>query len=400
VFTSLPGNTAHGTIFDVGANYHELGRLTGNVASQVLMGTSPGDIPVRNILPQRMMLNKTALANLKAPWKIPEDLVAKADSVIDETGTHEKAAAPRAVAAHKKWQLQLVEMNNVLDVEESESGLLKGLEEQGLVKDRDFEITIRNAQGDMATLNSLVDAALSQSPDLLLTLSTPTLQAALQRAQGKVPIVFTYCSSAIVAGAGKSTTDHLPNVTGVQTQAALDEMIALIRQMLPRAHRLGTLFVPAEVNMVFSKDELNKAATKAGMELVATGVATSSEVSDAALALAGRDIDVLCQVPGNMTAAAFGGIAQAAARRRIPIFAFQNVQAHEGAAVVLGRDYFDAGRDTGAIAARVLRGESPAKIPFETYTKTKLIVNPQAARAAGLTIPPAVLAQAAEVIKP
>ena len=76
----------------------------------------------------------------------------------------------------------------------------------------------------MATVNSLVDAATTEGADLLITLSTPTLQAALKRAAGK-PIVFTYLANAVAAGAGRSDEDHLPNVTGVYNTAAYAEML-------------------------------------------------------------------------------------------------------------------------------------------------------------------------------
>ncbi|HLA87785.1 MAG TPA: ABC transporter substrate binding protein, partial [Anaerolineales bacterium] len=68
------------------------------------------------------------------------------------------------------------------------------------------------------------------------------------------------------------------------------------------------------------------------------------------------------------------------------------------AAVVLARDYFDGGRESGFIAARVMRGENPANIPFQPFTKTKLIVNLEAARATGLKIPFPLLQKAGEVI--
>ena len=76
-----------------------------------------------------------------------------------------------------------MQFNNVLDVEEAEEGVLAGLREAGLVEGRDYVTTIRNAQGDMATVSSLIDAALVEGTDLLITFSTPTLQAALARAR-------------------------------------------------------------------------------------------------------------------------------------------------------------------------------------------------------------------------
>jgi ABC-type uncharacterized transport system substrate-binding protein len=388
VFTSIPGNAEKGAIFDLGADYFEVGRQTGSIAAQVLSGVDPATIPVRNVVPEKIPVNTAVLETLKAPWHIPDEVVARA-----------KAASSNIAPLSRKWKLNLIELNNVLDVEEAEAGILDGLKKAGLVEGRDYEVTIRNAQGDMATLNGLVDAAIAERADLLLTLSTPTLQAAIQRAQGRVPIVFTYVASAVKAGAGKSDTDHLPNVTGVPVVGAYDQMLPVLREILPNARRLGTLYVPAEVNMVFNRDELAKTAQKYGMEVISVGVATSSEVPDAALALMGRGIDVLCQISGNLTAASFGGIAQAAQRTRKPVFAFQQAQVREGAAVVLARDYRDAGAEAAALAARVMRGESPGNIPFQPFAKTKLIINLKSAAAVGLHIPTSVLATAADVIK-
>jgi ABC-type uncharacterized transport system substrate-binding protein len=114
----------------------------------------------------------------------------------------------------KKWRLALVELNNVLDVEQAEHGVLEGLRQAGLAPGRDYEIRIQNAQGDMATLSSLVDNAVSQGADLLITFSSPTLQVALHRV-AHLPIVFTYVANGVITGAGRSMTDHLPNFTGV-----------------------------------------------------------------------------------------------------------------------------------------------------------------------------------------
>ena len=86
----------------------------------------------------------------------------------------------------------------------------------------------------MATVSGLIDAAVSEHADLIVTFSTPTLQAALQRARS-VPIVFTYVVDAVAAGAGTSDTDHLPNVTGVYMHAAYEEMLAIIRRIVPAA---------------------------------------------------------------------------------------------------------------------------------------------------------------------
>ena len=300
------------------------------------------------------------------------------------------------LTAGRKWKIQLVEFNNVLDVEESEEGIVAGLRSR-LTEGRDFEIKIGNAQGDMATLTSVVDSALAEGADMLVTMSTPTLQVALRRAQ-RIPVVFTYVASALAAGAGRSHEDHAPNVTGVELTGAYDQMFALVLEFLPSVRAVGTLFVPAEVNMVVNRDILVREGKKAGIEVAAVGVSTSSEVSDAALAMVSRNIDAVCQIPGNLTAASFGGISQAARKAKLPVFAFQKSQAHGGAAVTLARDYYDAGRAAALMAVRIIHGESPAQIPIQSLTKTTLIINRAAARAVGLKIPESVMKRNPEII--
>jgi len=322
-------------------------------------------------------------------------LIALSSSVLLLSDWNQRKS--RDLTVGKKWKIGLVEFNNVLDVEESEEGVLAGLRSE-LVEGRDFEVNIGNAQGDMATLTSVVDAALADGADMLITMSTPTLQVALRRAQN-VPVVFTYVASAVAAGAGRSLEDHAGNVTGIEMIGAYDEMLALVRECLPSVRIVGTLFVPAEVNMVVNKDRLVREGKKAGVEVATVAVSTSSEVSDAALAMVGRNIDAVCQISGNLTAASFGGIAHAASKAKLPVFAFQKSQAREGAAVTLARDYHDAGRAAGLVAVRIIRGESPARIPIQSFTKTTLIINRKAARAVGLDIPQSVLKRSPEMIE-
>ena len=352
------------------------------------------------------MINRTALEGLRDAWRFPPEVVAAAGTVIDANGVHERSVTPRAVAGQggasppfgHKWKIDVLEYVNVLDVEEAERGIRTGLAEAGLVDGRDFELTVRNAQGDMATLSALADAALTDGAELLFTLSTPTLQATMQRARD-VPIVFTFVADAVAAGAGRSNEDHLPNVTGVPTGAAYEEMLTLIRQSMPEAKRLGTLFVPAEVNSEYNKTQIERAAPRYGFELVSVPVNTSSEVADAALSLLTRRIDAICQAGSNLTTAAFASIAEPARRAGIPVFGFLSSDARNGAVLVAARDYFDGGRTAGVLAARIMRGESPKGIPFQPLQSMRILANPAAARDVGLTIPQAILDRAVVIGK-
>ena len=233
---------------------------------------------------------------------------------------HERAAAARGALA-RTWRVDLIQFNQVQDVEEAEAGVLAGLRESGLVEGRDYVTTVRNAQGDMATVSTLIDAALGERADLLMTFSTPTLQAAL------------------AAGAARADRLHLRREPASRRRgqerhrspaqrhrrlhgAGLRGHDRADPRVMPSVHSLGTLFVPAEVNSVFNRDLLEAACRKAGLELIDVPANTSSDVPDAAWRsrpAAGCDLPDPWQPDG----VGVPDHAQAAARARLPVFAFQ-----------------------------------------------------------------------------
>ena len=298
----------------------------------------------------------------------------------------------------KKWNIHIVEYVEVSDVEETRHGFLDGLKSSALKEGIDYSVTVQNAQGDMPTVNLMIDNALSQGADMLVTLSTPALQAAIQRAKN-IPVIFTYCASGVNAGAGRTNKDHLPNITGIYALAAYNEMMTLFSQLMPRAKKIGTLFVPSEANSVLHNKLLGEEAEKFGIQLVSIPANNSTDVPDAALALTASGIDAVVQIPGNLTAVSFTSIAKAANQSGIPIFAFQTVQSGEGASVVLAKDYNDFGREAALLAVRVMRGENPGDIPFMGLQETKLVLNLKAASISNLRIPGNIIKQAYKVIR-
>ena len=324
-------------------------------------------------------------------------VIAVSASLLLSDLQHRQGGGRVPSAGGRKWKLYFVQFNQVLDVEDAAAGVMTGLRESGLVDGRDFDVKTLNAQGDMATVSALIDAAVTGGADLIITFSTPTLQAALRRAHG-VPVVFNYVSSGIKAGAGKSNTDHAPNVTGVSLLPANDEALTILKNYFPAIHRIGTLYCPAETNMVVAKSALDESARRRGYEVVYVAADTATDVPDAAAALMSRDIDAVLQIPGNLTASAFGSINEAARRAHMPVFAFQKSQAVGGAMVVVGRDYRDSGRHAAHLAARIMRGENPATIPLEDFARTRLIVNLDAAKALNITLPPELVRSAKDVL--
>lgn len=306
------------------------------------------------------------------------------------------ALAPGAPSPQKPWRIHLLTYTDSLNAEETQAGIFAEFKALGLVPGRDYEITRHSAHGDMAVLNSIADAAAGARPDLIITVSTPALQVVIGKVK-KTPVVFTSVADGVQAGAGKSLTDHLPNVTGVTIMSDFEGMVRIVREHFPHVRRIGTLFVPGEINSVFYKNELAKAAAGSGLRLEAVGIATAAEAADAALALADRKVDIITQLSDNTTGSAIPAIAEAARKARIPLFGFVTGTVKDGAALVLARDYEEGGRIGARQAVRIMQGEDPAAIPFTPVVKTSVIVSRKNAERYGINIPDALLRRADQV---
>jgi ABC-type uncharacterized transport system substrate-binding protein len=381
-----PDVAKRGALACVGLGYYRPGHAAARSLARVLLGERPAGIPIENVTEKTVWLDQPQAAKLGL--KFPNNILTAAARSATNAMVVKPPVKLRPLA--RKVKIDLIEYLETPNVEINREGILAGFEKAGLKRGRDFELRIRNAQGDMATLNTIVDAALADGSDLLLASTTPALQATLRRAN-KRSVVFSLVANPMVAGAGKSETDHLPFVSGAYISAPHEEGLQALRQCLPKAKRIGTLFVPAEVNSVYYKDELVKAAARVGLEVETVGVSSSGEVPDAALALCGRNIDVVCQISDNLNGASFASIAQAAKRARLPLMGFASTQAQSGAFMTVSRDYFDGGVASAEIAARVLRGESPARIPFLLVSRLRYVFNPAAAAQTGVVITPDLL---------
>ncbi|MEN6460740.1 MAG: ABC transporter substrate-binding protein [Syntrophomonas sp.] len=284
------------------------------------------------------------------------------------------------------------------NTEASERGILDGLNQKGLVKGKNCEITIRNAQGDVSTLNTIVDAAIADSPDLVFVINTTTLQTALRKFNQDIPIVFTSIADPVEAGAGKSFTNHAPNVTGFSSMSDFNGMMDFIKKAVPSTVKIGTLFVPGETNSVIYKEQLIKAAKGHGLQAEAVPVNSSSEIANAAQLLCSQKIDVICQISDNLTGASMASIIQIAQKEKIPLFTFISEHPRQGAVAALARDYYQGGKDAAGFGVRILHGESPAVIPFRTITQTTIVINPKAARECGLKLSSQVLKMADQIV--
>jgi ABC-type uncharacterized transport system substrate-binding protein len=172
-----------------------------------------------------------------------------------------------------------------------------------------------------------------------------------------------------------------------------------MQRHFPQYRKLGTLFCPNEANSVDLKDSLEALCRERGLTLDAVAVNATSDLSDAALSLVSRPIDVVVQVSDNTSNAGFNAIARAAQKAQKPLISLNSTTVALGAPIALGRDYHNTGEATVAMLERVIRGEDPAKMPFELPPKLFYSASPANARAVGMTLPPALLKEVDKVIE-
>jgi putative tryptophan/tyrosine transport system substrate-binding protein len=281
-----------------------------------------------------------------------------------------------------------------------EDAIKVGLLESDLQAGRDYELKISSAQGDLATLPGLIDAAIDAKAKVIIALQDATLQVAVQRVKS-VPIVFDLLSDPFAMGAGTSDSNHLPNITGVYSPGFGDpeqtRRVDLIRRVVPKARRVGVLFSPEDKLSVSFKDRMTKAAQAAGLQVVPAPVSDVAEVGQTTRSLCGQKVDAI-ELYGNVAHAGFASLIKVANECRVPVFSPAPFEVLQGAVASFFPDFQEGGVEAGKMVARVLKGESPGSIPFYRVKTTKVIVNPSGAGKAGITVPPEVIQQADTVV--
>jgi ABC-type uncharacterized transport system substrate-binding protein len=290
-----------------------------------------------------------------------------------DQGAGAKADSAAAGVASAPKTIAIIRAADWIGAEWSEDALRVGLSEEGLEKDRDYVFKLSSAQGDLTTLPSLVDAAVDQKAAVIVTLQDETLKSAVERVKD-VPIVFHVLSDPFAAGAGTSDSSHASNVTGVYSPGFGDPMqerrVALIRRVAPKAKSIGVLFSPGEALSVSLKDKLTVAAEKAGLKVVAVPLNSAGEGTEATNALLAKNVGAI-EIFGNAAHAAFESVIAAAKEKGVPVFSPSPFEIMKGATAAIFPDFQEGGVVAGQMIGRILKGESPAGIPFYKLETTK-----------------------------
>ncbi|XKG39576.1 ABC transporter substrate-binding protein [Marinobacter sp.] len=276
-------------------------------------------------------------------------------------------------------------------------GVKDELAEQGYKEGENLTVLFESAQGNSAIASQIARKFVGESPDVIVAIATPSAQTVAAAAR-EIPVVFSAVTDPVAARLVESLDRPGANITGVTDMLPLEDHINMMLRIVPEAKRIGTVYNPGEANAVALVDQLETRLADRDMELVKAAATKTSEVLGAARSLVGK-VDAIYLTTDNTVISAVEAVISVGERASIPVFAADTATVSRGAVAALGFDYYDVGRQTGAVVAKILRGEAPADIPVETVEKLSLAVNIAAADRMGITIPNAVIEEADEVLR-
>jgi len=265
-------------------------------------------------------------------------------------------------------------------------GFIDLLTEHGYVEGQHVTYQIQNAQGDMATANTIAQKFKNEKLDLILAIATPTAQAVANLIKDK-PVLITAVTDPVAAGLVESAARPGTNVTGTNDLQPMDEQFKLAQTLLPNARTVGIIYNAGEANSVIQVKMAKEIAANLGLKVVEATVDTSAGVLQAAQSFIGR-VDFIYVPTDNTVVSAFSSVVKVAEEHKIPVIAGEDNIVPQGALATVGINYYRLGRQTAEMALKILEeGAKPETMPVESQKETELVINEEVAQALGINIP-------------
>lgn len=314
-----------------------------------------------------------------------------------QTSSSSGSSSGESQSAGKVFKIGISQFVEHPALDSARKGFIDGLKEAGFEEGKNVTFEIENAQADFPTTQTIANKFVSEKVDMILAIATPSAQSAAN-ATKDIPILITAVTDPVSAGLAKSLEKPGTNVTGTTDMNPIKEQLQLLKQILPHAKNVGILYNAAEANSKVQVDIAKKAAGELGLTIHEATVANSSEVNQAVQSIAGK-VDAIYAPTDNTIASSIGAVVKVCNDAKIPVIAAERGMVDGGALATLGIDYYLLGKQTGKVAARVLKGEKPADIAIEGSKDLKLIINKKSADTLGIKIPEALMSKADEIVE-
>jgi putative ABC transport system substrate-binding protein len=277
----------------------------------------------------------------------------------------------------------------------------RGLSETGYVEGRNVRIEYRWADGENQRLPAMAADLVRQGVDIIVTGGTPATLAA-KAATATIPIVFVLATDPVEAGLVTNLNRPGGNLTGVTSLnvGLAPKNLELLHEALPAVSVMALLVNPT--NAVASESETRAgqaAARNFGVQLQILHASTEREFEAVFASLAELRAGALVIGSDLLYTSRSERLAALTLRHAVPSIHHFREFAAAGGLMSYGGSITDWGRQAGVHTGRILAGAKPADLPVEQATKVELIINLRTAKTLGLTMPPALLARADEVIE-
>jgi len=275
-------------------------------------------------------------------------------------------------------------------------GFLQGLAEAGIVEGENLKVDYQNAQADMGIAQQIAGQFAGKRVDMMVGIATPMAQACYNAASGAIPTIFTAVTDPVAAGFVAADGAAAGEVTGTSDALPIEAQLATIRAMLPDAKKIGILYTTSEVNSISAIELYKQLAPNYGFEIVESGISTIADMPLALDALLPK-VDCLSNLTDNTVVSALALMLDKANAARKPVFGSEIEQVKLGCIAAEGLDYLALGKQTGLMAAKVLKGEAKAsEIAYEIITEPGLYVNSRVLKQFGVELSDELAARAIE----
>lgn len=263
-------------------------------------------------------------------------------------------------------------------------GIQEGLKDKGYDKNK-VEILFQNGQGDQSKLNTMTDQLINQKSDVLIGIATPAAKA-LANATTKIPIVMGAITDPVAAGLVKDMKNPGGNITGVSDQSPVKAQMELAQKLLPEAKTVGLFSSSAEDNSASQIAQAKKAAEALGYQTKEYQVPSTNEIAQVVQTM-GKEVDFIYIPTDNTIASAMDTVVAEANKSKTPVIPSVDTMVEAGGLATIGINQKALGVETGKMAAEILDGKQPGKMPIYVFNTGDTIINQKEADLLGITIP-------------
>jgi putative ABC transport system substrate-binding protein len=265
----------------------------------------------------------------------------------------------------------------------------------GYVEGRNFRIEFRSGDSDPASLTRLAHDLVDLKVDVIVAWLTPSVRAAKQ-ATGEIPIVIAGAGDPVATGLVASLGHPGGNITGMA--AVIPELagknIEIIRELLPAANKLAVVCNETDTFTKVFLEQVRLAAEKANFKLGVI-MTTPADVEDAFQRVRNDGAEAVMVQPSLPAQLC----ARLALEAHLPAICPLESFASAGGLLGYAGHSVDQFRVAADYVDKILKGSKPADLPIQLPTRFDLSINLKTARALGLTVPPAMLARADNIIE-